>query len=68
MKFVLTFIIVLLPALAWACPNCHALADNSKPPYTLIILGIFIALTYIPMYILFRAFKKYDPKNVSANE
>jgi len=48
----------------WACPNCNTgVADANKPPYTIIILGLFIALTYVPFYILFRAAKKYDPKN-----
>ncbi len=52
---------------AQACPNCHdVVATNSDPkglPYTFIILSIFIALSYIPIFILFRAAKKYDPKN-----
>jgi hypothetical protein len=51
---------------ALACPACaggNPGADGTKPPYTLIILGIFILLTYIPFYFLFRAAKKYDPQN-----
>jgi hypothetical protein len=55
---------LLIPAAVWACPNCNTGIDQpGRPPYTLIILGIFIALTYIPFYILFRAAKKYDPHN-----
>ena len=56
----------LLPSVVLACPACaggNAGADASKPPYTLIILSIFIVLTYIPFYFLFRAAKKYDPQN-----
>ena len=57
-------LIFLVPITVWACPNCNTgVADANKPPYTIIILGLFIALTYIPFYILFRAAKKYDPKN-----
>ncbi len=57
-------LIFLVPMTVWACPNCNTgVADANKPPYTIIILGLFIALTYIPFYILFRAAKKYDPKN-----
>ncbi len=57
-------IYLLVPAAVWACPNCNTgLGEENKPPYTIIILGIFIALIYIPFFILFRAAKKYDPKN-----
>jgi hypothetical protein len=49
---------------AWACPNCHTSIDEAnKTPYTIIFLGLFILLTYIPFYILFRAAKKFDPHN-----
>jgi hypothetical protein len=65
--FVLFF--SLVPVTVWACPNCHtAVSDSNKPPYTLIILGVFICLTYIPFYILFRAAKTYDPKNSDGHE
>lgn len=60
------FIILLslfMTSTVWACPNCHAYGDANKPPYTIIILGIFILITYIPFYFLFSAAKKYDPKN-----
>ncbi len=65
-KFLLLVIISLFPMFALACPACaggNPGADGTKPPYTLIILGIFILLTYIPFYFLFRAAKKYDPQN-----
>lgn len=62
------FCFLFIPMTVLACPNCHtAVSDSNKPPYTLIILGIFIALTYIPFYILFRAAKAYDPKNIDGN-
>lgn len=47
----------------WACPNCHetvSKAAASKPPYTLIILATFIALTYVPFYLFFRVIKKHS--------
>jgi hypothetical protein len=60
---------LLVPAAVWACPNCNTgLGEENKPPYTLIILGIFILLIYIPFYMLFRAAKTYDPKNSDGNE
>lgn len=64
-KFLL-FVLLTLPATVLACPACaggNPGADVNKPPYTLIILSIFIILTYIPFYFLFRAAKKYDPHN-----
>lgn len=65
-KFLLILVGFLLPMTIWACPNCHsAVGDEGKPPYTLMILGAFICLTYVPFYILFRAAKKYDPKNAN---
>jgi hypothetical protein len=49
---------------AWSCPNCAGgTVKDGKPPYTLIILSSFVLLIYIPFFILFRAAKKYDPKN-----
>jgi hypothetical protein len=54
---------MMLSTAVLACPNCHASINNGKPPYTIIILGVFILVTYIPFYLLFRAAKKYDPKN-----
>lgn len=60
----LTICFFVFPVAVLACPNCNtALTEGNRPPYTLIILGVFIALTYIPFYIIFRAAKKYDPKN-----
>ncbi len=58
----------LLPVTVLACPNSHAALNNNKPPYTLIIVGVFVLVTYIPYYILFRATKKYDPKNYVLND
>lgn len=52
---------------AWSCPYCNSLSKD-KTPYMLIVVGIFILLTYIPFYILFRAAKKYDPKQLDGNE
>ena len=54
---------------AWSCPNCAGgTVNDGKPPWTIIILGIFIVLIYIPFFILFRAAKTYDPKNGVGDE
>jgi hypothetical protein len=67
-KFALTLILMLISGVLWACPNCHPIESGNKPPYTLIILGVFILVTYIPFYLLFSAAKKYDPKNATTEE
>ncbi len=61
------FVIILsyFPMSLLACPACAGgdVGSGSKTPYTMIILGCFIVLTYIPFYLLFRAAKKYAPEN-----
>lgn len=62
MKSVFTLFISLLSWSVWACPNCHEVVSTTadvRSPWTLIILGCFIALTYIPMYLFFRLIKKH---------
>jgi hypothetical protein len=68
MKFIVLTYLFLHPISLLACPACAAGDAGSKinqTPYTVIILGCFILLTYIPFYFLFRAAKKFDPKNSS---
>jgi hypothetical protein len=64
MKIIFYLLLALFSVAAWSCPNCHtAIDEGNRPPYTIIFLGLFICLTYIPFFILFRAAKKFDPKN-----
>lgn len=64
-KVLIAGFILLTSVAAWACPNCNdTVSSVPKPPYTLIILAIFILSTYVPFTILFRAAKKFDPKNM----
>ena len=70
MKGLFVLLLILSPTLALACPACAGGAANAKinqTPYTVIILGCFILLTYIPFYFIFRAAKKFDPKNTNEN-
>lgn len=64
MKLTSLIMFVLVPAPLLACPACAggSPGEASKFPYTLVILSTFILLTYIPFYLLFRAAKKYEPK------
>lgn len=71
MKNVLLVLICFFPLAVLACPGCYDNVNSNStksPPYTFIILGIFILLTYIPFYILFRAAKKYEPQKLDGNE
>jgi hypothetical protein len=43
----------LLPSLILACPGCAGSMDNPKDKYTAYVLMGFIALTYIPFYIIY---------------
>ena len=47
------FLILFFSFNIWACPNCGG-SGSTFDKYTIEILAIFIAATYIPMSILFR--------------
>lgn len=68
LKFLFS-LILFIPSSLLACPACAGgdVGSVSKTPYTVIILGCFIVLTYIPFYLLFRAAKKYAPENSSSD-
>ncbi len=72
MKKLLLVLACFLPLAVMACPGCNddfnTKTGAKMPPYTFIILGIFILSTYIPFYILFRAAKKYEPQKFDGNE
>jgi hypothetical protein len=67
-KILVSVLIALLPLVSLACPNCHEAVGSKNSQSTLIIIGIFIAVTYIPLYIFLRAAKKYDPKTLDGHE
>jgi hypothetical protein len=54
------FIFSFLSFAAWACPGCAGGSADNKSMNTIWILGIFIVLTYIPFYLLYRITKKFD--------
>ncbi len=60
------FFLLLIPGWALACPTCSDIVTEGPSnglPKTFLILCIFIGLIYIPLFMLFRAAKTYDPKN-----
>jgi hypothetical protein len=70
MKIISSILFFMFSMTAWACPNCHQTVNigaKQGPPYTLIILAVFIAVTYIPMYFFFRMTKKYATHSFDEN-
>ncbi len=43
---------------AMACPYCSG--DTPKDQSNLIVIGFFIAFTYVPMVLFYRVIKKYS--------
>jgi EamA domain-containing membrane protein RarD len=68
MKILIALFITLLPLVSLACPNCHEAVGTKNPQSTLIVVAIFIATTYVPLYIFLKAAKKYDPKNLDGHQ
>ncbi len=56
-KLIFTFFL-FANEFAQACPLCAGSSDNPRDGYIVYILMGFIALTYIPFYILYRTIIK----------
>ena len=59
-NFLFVILLSLFSIAAWACPGCAGGSADNKSMNTVWILGIFILLTYVPFYLLFRITRKYD--------
>ena len=57
--------IFILSFSVWACPTCAGSANNDADNNTVIILGVFIILSYIPGYLVFRLINKYKDLRLS---
>ena len=53
MKYFLALFFITFSELALACPMCAGSDTGSKDAYLVYILMGFIALTYIPFYIIY---------------
>ena len=62
-KYILSFLLILLPVIVEACPGCAGSVNNKADNYTVYILMGFIALVYIPFFMLYRLFFKYKNFN-----
>jgi len=63
MKRLFFLILLLINDLVIACPGCAGSMGNKKDEYTVYILMGFIALTYIPFYMLYKMIFKYQNLN-----
>lgn len=71
MKIFVSISIYLMSSdLLMACPACAGGTINSpsQSSSTLIILGSFILLTYIPFYLFYKATKKYSPDSATTSQ
>lgn len=59
-KFLIFVLIFLVTLEAWACPGCQGGVSANRKEYTFIILGAFIGLCYIPMYLMYKNVKNFD--------
>ncbi len=59
-KFLFIFFLSFFSFAAWACPGCAGGVNDNKSYNTILILSVFIVLTYIPFYLMYRITKKYD--------
>jgi hypothetical protein len=53
------FLYLFFANAAWACPGCAGSMEKSKYEPTVYILMAFIALTYVPFFILYKTVWKY---------
>ncbi|MDA9189454.1 hypothetical protein N9O57_00590 [bacterium] len=50
-----------------ACPACVNSMGSEKELYVVYVLGIFILLCWLPMWILWRTILKYRKNQISAH-
>jgi hypothetical protein len=56
-KFLAILFSSFIGPLVWACPMCAGSDTNESEKYIIYVLGAFIVLAYIPMYVMFRIIK-----------
>ena len=62
-KYFFSFLFIFLPIIVEACPGCAGSVNNKADNYTVYILMGFIALIYIPFFMLYKLFFKYKNFN-----
>lgn len=66
MKYLPIALLLIFTDVAMACPGC--IGSNPRDQYLVYILGVFILLTYIPIFYLFRIIKKHRHFREDMNE
>ncbi len=67
LKKSLALLLALLSSTVLACPGCAGSIENPKTKYVVYILMTFIALTYIPFFIIYRMIYK-NREGISLSE
>jgi hypothetical protein len=57
-KITALFFLFIFSTTLWACPMCGGSDQTDNANITIIILATFIALIYIPYYLIYRLIKK----------
>ena len=65
-KNLIILITFFISATAWSCPGCAGSMDNPGDQNTVYILMVFIGLTYIPFYFLYKMIFKHRKLNSAA--
>lgn len=68
MKYTLLLTLILASSKIMACPGCAGSMENSKQGNLVPILIIFIALTYVPFYLIYKTIIKHRNLNQVLNE
>lgn len=63
MKYQILLALLLISSKIMACPGCVGSMENSKQANLVPILIIFIGLTYIPFYMIYKAILKHRNMN-----
>ncbi len=66
MKNLLLIFILIFSSASFACPGCMSSTKSSGQDYTTMILAVFVALTYFPLFYLFKTIIKY--KNINGRK
>ena len=64
--FIFSYILAIGPLLA--CPGCAGSMDNPRDLTYIYVLGGFVALIYIPFFIIFRVINKNKDSNLTEQE
>ena len=63
MKYRLLLILFLISNKIMACPGCVGSMENSKQSNLVPILCIFVVLTYVPFYLIYKTIIKHRDLN-----